>query len=267
MRLIAAAMLLIAVDSAGEEADNFGAPINYIYANYFGSGIYETSSRSVTVINIPLDYGLGLAAGYPLYLRYSIAMGFFDLSYQDIHDLDLPTNFDTLSFTLGLEYRVSETKNNKLIPYVDVGMGRNFTNDEGTLLYSIGLSDLYTFKEKHLWATRLTYAGYQSMDYEDEGHYASLQTGLDLHTPWEPNLFNRELYTSVYGAAYWYFDQLYFRLPESEPEEINNSYEVGLTVGLKSPIDMALFDITCIGIGYRFSKDITAWRLVFGLPI
>ena len=99
------------------------------------------------------------------------------------------------------------------------------------------------------------------------GYGASLQSGLDVKTPWQPYLFNRELYTSVYGAAYWYFDQFYFNLPERIPEKINTSYEVGFTVGLKSPIDMYLFDITSVGIGYRFSRNITAWRLVFGMPI
>ncbi len=270
MARLAAAWLLLAMgagQSRAEEAADFGAPINYIYANYFGSGIYETSTRSVTVINLPSRYQLSSENGSALFLRYSLAVGFFDLDYQGIHDLDLPNNFDTLSFTLGLEYQFLQSDQNQIIPYLDLGVGRNYSYGENTLLYSTGVSDLYTFAGKHLWATRLVVAGYQSLDYEDESSYASLETGVDLHTPWQPTVLNKALFTTVYGAGYWYFDALHFRMPHKAPEKVTQSFEVGVTVGLQKPIDAYLFEFTRLGIGYRFSKNITAWRLVFGLPI
>ena len=60
---------------------------------------------------------------------------------------------------------------------------------------------------------------------------------------------------------------LEFFQPEAQAVTVNNSIEVGLTLGLEKPIDFRLFDIDRIGIGYRYSNKVKVWRLTFNMPL
>ena len=46
-----------------------------------------------------------------------------------------------------------------------------------------------------------------------------------------------------------------------------SAQELGLTLGLKKPIDLKVLSFERVGMGFSYSNGIRAFRLIFGFPL
>ncbi|NQY86214.1 MAG: hypothetical protein HRT51_00475 [Colwellia sp.] len=253
-------------------------PVHYAYSNYLGSGVYHTTGQDVTLINLPFSLALGKKGAITYGLRLPVSLGFFDFSFEDIPDLDLPDSVGTFSFTPGIQFNYQYTKNLVIESYLDLGYARNLTTNRNVLIHSGGISSLYSFminKYDSIWASRIYYAGYDGHNYDAGDLYAAIQVGIDTGLPIKYQLFGYIFQPRVFATAFWYFTEVDFDLSikstQSALEEskvtLSNSFEFGVTIKFDKTIGYSWAEIDTIGLGYRFSKNINVVRLLFTFPI
>ncbi|PHR81309.1 MAG: hypothetical protein COA59_16175 [Colwellia sp.] len=253
-------------------------PVHYAYSNYLGSGIYRTTGQDVTLINLPFSLMLKKKGAVTYSLRLPVSLGFFDFDFDDIPNLDLPDSVGTFSFTPGIQVNYQYTENVVIESYLDLGYARNLTTNRNVLVYSGGISSLYSFtvnKYDSIWASRLYYAGYDGHNYDAADLYAAIQLGIETGLPVKYQLFGHTYQPRVFATAFWYFTEVDFDLPikptnsalEQSKVVLSNSIEFGVTMKFDKAIGYSWGGIDTIGLSYRFSQNINVVRILFSFPI
>lgn len=264
--------LLLLPATASRANENDSEVANYAYASYLGSGIYNSSGGQLTVFNMPITYEPENQLGeYTYRLRLPVSVGFYDLDFTSDNSEDyIPSSVDTLTFVAGVEVDIPISEDLTLVPYVDLGWARNFTTRGDSLVYSTGLSSIYNFNAQarnHLWINRLVWAGYRTQSANNSDSFASIQSGVDWRTPIRFGSEDRGNFTTLYAIGYWYFKGVDFKLDKQRDRTVDSSYEVGFTFGFDKPVDLYLFELERVGLGYRHNGEFDLWRLTFNLPI
>jgi hypothetical protein len=254
-------------------------PVHYAYANYLGSGIYKTSGQNVTLVNLPFSYEVGKQGQTTYSLRLPVSFGFFDFAIEDIPELELPSEVGTFTFTPGIEFKYQVTQKLVLETYLDMGYAKNFTTKKDVTVYSTGLSALYYFKIQKeydaIWANRIYYAGYDGHSYAAKDAYAALQMGIDVGLPLRYQVLGYKFQPRFFSNAFWYFNPVDITEPpvsraaaeEKKHITLTNSVELGFTLKFDKDIGYSWASIDTLGLSYRYSKDISAFRLLFSFPI
>jgi len=273
-RLLTLKLLMLVIISSvnAEEIE----PVHYAYANYLGSGIYRTTGQNASLISMPFSYELGQEGKTSYGLRLPVSVGFFDFELADIPNLDLPDEVGTITFTPGLAFSHQYTTNWVIESYADLGYGRNLTTDKGVTVSSAGVSALYYFDLKgydSIWANRLYYANYDGNGYDAQDSYAALQIGIDTGLPRQYKIFGYQFQPRVFATAFWYFREVDFLMPrinktdEKNNISLTNSLEFGFTMKFSKTIGYDWAGIERLGLSYRYSKNLSAFRLLFSFPI
>lgn len=253
-----------------------GEPVHFAYANYLGSGIYRTTGQNASLISLPFSYGLGKKDKTTYGLRLPVSVGFFDFELADIPSFDLPDEVGTFTFTPGVSFNYQYTENWQIESYADLGYGRNLTTNKGVTIHSAGVSALYHFdlnKYDSIWANRIYYASYSGNGYEAKDSYAALQLGIDTGIPLQYSILGYKYQPRVFATAFWYFSEVDFLSPRSRAfdEEksitLTNSFEVGFTMKFAKTIGYSWAGVDRLGLSYRYSNNLSAFRLLFSLPI
>jgi len=251
-------------------------PVHYAYANYLGSGIYRTTGQNASLINLPFSYELAQKDKTTYDLRLPLSLGFFDFELADIPELDLPDGVGTFTFTPGLEFRYQYSENWLIESYIDLGYARNLTTDKGVTVHSAGVSALYSFTFKDydsIWANRMYYASYNGNGYDAKDSYAAVHFGIDTGLPLQYQIFGYRFQPRVFATAFWYFSEVDFIVPLTQSADENNnitltnSVEAGFTLKFDKKIGYSWAGIERIGLSYRYSKELSAFRLLFSFPI
>ncbi len=252
-------------------ADTNNPDVNhYAFANYIGSGIYRASGQNAAVVNIPFAFDIEESEDHVLTLRLPISLGFFDYSFSDLPEGELPDNVGTMTITPGIEYKWFYDEQLTLESYLDLGYGHNFSNSSNVGIFSTGISALYEVAEPKytpIWVNRVYYAGYKSSINDSSESYSVLQTGLDFgvgqHWDWgeytvEPRLF---------VAGRWYFNKLKFITPLDDDLQTSSTYEIGATLALSKPLGWGWFSTDRFGVSYQTDGELQVWRLIFEFPM
>ncbi len=251
-------------------------PVHFAYANYLGSGIYRTTGQNASLISMPFSYDLGKQGETSYGLRLPVSVGFFDFELADLPNLELPDEVGTITFTPGIEFKHYYTKQWLIESYIDLGYGRNLTTNKGVTIHSAGVSALYHFdinKLDAIWANRIYYANYDGNGYQAQDSYAAMQLGVDTGFPVRYQVFGYQYQPRLFATAFWYFSEVDFFMPriKSFDEEKNitltNSLEFGFTMKFEQTIGYSWAGIETLGLSYRFSKNFSAFRLLFSFPI
>lgn len=272
-------MLLFSASAVSNAKDNDFEPVHYAFANYLGNGIYTTANQKVTLINLPFSYQLKPEGKLQYHLRLPVSLGFFNFSFDDIPELEFPDKIGTLTFTpgIGVDYQLNDDWS--IGGYFDVGVARNCTTDRSVVVNSFGLSTQYDFKFKSLdamWVNRVYTASYDGISHNASDGYSALQTGVDFGLPVTYTLLERRFQPRFYAAAFWYFNDIdFFRdkdlsiqaQNEIDQVSLTDSYEVGVRLKFEKVIGWSGAGVKTIGLGYRFTKDFSAIRFLFSMPI
>jgi len=251
-------------------------PVHYAYANYLGSGIYRTTGQNASLISLPFSYELGREGKTTYGLRLPISFGFFNFELADLPNFDLPDEVGTVTFTPGLAFNYQYNDNWVIESYVDAGYGRNLTTDKGVLVSSAGVSALYHFKFNDydsIWANRIYYANYDGNGYDAQDSYAAVHLGIDTGLPLQYKVFGYQFQPRIFATAFWYFSEVDFLMPrinnfdEEKNVTLTNSLEFGFTLKFEKAIGYEWAGIERLGLSYRYSKNFSAFRLLFSFPI
>ena len=244
---------------------------NYVYANYLGSGYYAVEDQEVAILTIPFSRERDSGGRYASRWRLPVSLGSysFKLNAEDLGDVDLPSDVSTLTFVPGIEWIIPLGEQWHLEPYVDLGIGTNFSTYEEVLIYSTGISSFYQFgdRDQYEWVNRIFYAGDYSFSTKQTTNFATLQSGLDWRLPGNRVRGEHRYFATVYTMVFWHFNKVELASGALSAVTLRNSFEVGFTLGRERDAKKKWFNIERLGFGYRFGDGLESWRIFFSTPI
>ena len=256
---------------AASDRENLASQINYAFANYLGTGVYTAADRAVQVYHLPFRYTLRNSdpqrAG--VRLRLPVTLGFIDFEALDIIEAGLPDRIETLTFVPGLELVKPVTGNWRLIPFVDSGVGHDFSTHYSSYVYGVGIkSELVLDYRTHQFTlfNELLYAGNTTPDEAGNNDFSRLETGLNFQFPMDYRIWNRKTFLSLYYLNFIYFNDLTFLKFDGTQFNVDLQNEIGLTFDTAPDMKVTVIQFSRFGLGYRFGNGVRAFRLVFGMP-
>jgi hypothetical protein len=246
---------------------------NFAFANYLGSGFYSSGSQKLFIFRVPLSSDLtevtrergGLRLNYPIALGAGVIDA--DRDFPDIGDvLDL-NNFVTVSVVPGLEYVLPVTDIWSLLPFIDLGIAKDFVNETTVGVGGIGAKSFVSLEfdlSRLIIANRLLYAEQENLDSGNNSHFVSFETGLEYTVPTSYTINGSLVSFSVYFINYYYLDELVLGGPVENRISLENKNEIGFTFIL--PKHDWLPDNSRLGFGVQVTKDTNFYRIVLGTP-
>jgi hypothetical protein len=254
-----------------QEADEANL-VNWYYAHEFGTGAYKVGDTTVQIFRIPIAYTLRPVQesrwGVKFVLPFTFGYHNFNFDLGDVVDKILEEDFATVTVTPGVELSIPFYWRTVLYPYVYAGYGDESSNGTNAWIYGSGIRTLRELR----WRTAsiavggaFTFSGYNSSDNQRRATSA-LRIGVNMITPFNTRLFNRIPTWGWHFITFFYFNELDFESEERQPIEINNEYELALTLGTKKPMSFLGMDFDRFGLAYRWSTDLQAIKLIASFP-
>ena len=264
--LITLLLVTIGCQASAAERQNL---FDWYYSAVFGTGSYSIGNRDVFVVTIPYTSQLRPASEdkYEIQWQFPVTFGFYDYEWQDIGDLEIPSDVATLSVLPGIKYIIPLSNDWIIKPFANLGYGKEFDGGEEAWIYSAGIRTLYKIRQDHWrvsFGSALYYAGNYRKNKTDLG-FGAFEAAIDINhaTTWKLN--EQQVYLGGYAAVYL-FSNLEFTQSDEQTIEINDQYELGLTVSAANKLTIMGLEMERIGLGYLFAKDFHAVRLVFSFP-
>ena len=263
--------LVAAVPVAAQEPvppGNDADLINYAYAYAFGNGNYAVAGRSAQVFKLPFAVRLISIEDHPVGLRLKlpVTFGFFEFGIDDLFQGGFADQIQTVSFVPGLEMEVAVNDRWRLLPFIDLGAGKDLSGDARAGILAVGVQSYYTIPSDHALLTignQLFWVGSKVHGVRNDA-MAYFMTGLDLRMPMKVKLGTKPMNISLYAVNYLYFKDVEFQRDEAEPVTIDTEYEVGVTFGTEPAHEWWIFKAPRVGLSYRFGGQISAVRLTLG---
>jgi hypothetical protein len=267
--LIAASLAIAGPVLAASTLRQSQQPVaDFSFASQLGAGVYSVNGRSVQIYRLPFEWELrppteervGLGLSFP------VTMGFFGYRVQDVVEQGLPGHVDTYSFLPGLEVSKLYARQWRLASFVQLGVANVPADSSMNLIYAGGLRARYLFQYGifHLrYASELLYAGSQVDDHADNT-MLRLSNGIDALRPTRMSMRGVTVDWGPYALNEWYFKRPNAPVGAPGPPMSALQWELGVTIGTVDPAYVWKVPVPRIGLGYRFGRDLSVVRLVFG---
>lgn len=299
---LTAALVVGLAPAAHAQAEQPGRQIdvavNYVYAAQLGFGTYRVGGLNVNVYSLPLQYTLhDVLLDWRLKVELPILYG--DYSFrksvvvEELDDARVKVFADqrTLSAEpkLKLEIPVLEPWTVSLIGAWGFGStfdsevhyrlpdgrkvrDRQAEQDVWYYTYQVGVSSLLQHRIDRLTlglGNAFIYAGTANLERAPNAQaYGALETGVEARHPLGFDVGAYEPDASLFFIWYWFTPSLEFTRVEKRTLQVDNVYEVGLSVGADAatPFDIPVLGNPRLGVSYRVGNDLDAIRLNFGFP-
>ncbi len=245
--------------------------INWYYAAVFGTGVYRSGDRTVSVLQIPFSHDFQVRGhdDWGIKLTVPVSFGFYDFHFDQLADGTVPHTVSTASVFPGVELDVPVTDNWIVKPYVNVGRAWEISGPEEATIYGVGLKSRFTLpigRDSEIsLGNQLTLAGYRP-DGEANQPLSVFVAGLNLEVPTGVKLLDREARAGFHVIYYHYFKRLLYPHFDDTKNSIREETEIGFSLATKTPISFDLFDMDRVGLAFSFGGGIEAVRLFFSLP-
>jgi hypothetical protein len=268
-QLIAAGLAIAGPVLAASTLRQSQQPVaDFSFASQLGAGVYSVNGRSVQIYRLPFEWELrppteervGLGLSFP------VTMGFFGYRVQDVVEQGLPGHVDTYSFLPGLEVSKLYARQWRLASFVQLGVANVPADSSMNLIYAGGLRARYLFQRGALhlrYASELLYAGSQVDDHADNT-MLRLSNGIDALRPTRMSMRGVTVDWGPYALNEWYFKRPNAPVGAPGPPMSALQWELGVTIGTVDPAYVWKVPVPRIGLGYRFGRDLSVVRLVFG---
>lgn len=268
MRFLFAFFIIVIVcqTSIAAERENL---FDWYYSAVFGTGSYSIGNRDVFVVTVPYENQLRPASDdkYEILWQFPVTLGFYDYEWQDIGDLEIPTDVATLTVLPGIKYIIPVTNSWTIKPFANLGYGKEFDGGEEAWIYSAGVRSLYKIRQDQWrisFGSALYYAGNTRKDETDLG-FAAFEAAIDINHATDWKLNEQQVYLGGYAAVYL-FSNLEFVQSDDASLEVTDQYELGLTLSASKELTIMGVEMERIGLGYIYSKNLRAIRLMFSFP-
>jgi hypothetical protein len=242
---------------------------DWYYSAVFGTGAYRIGERDVFVVTLPSEdtWREATQDKYEVVYSLPVTIGFYDYNTESIVDLEIPTDVATLIFLPGFYYNIALSENWSIKPFANIGYGKEFAGGEEAWIYSGGVRSLYRIRDDE-WrmslGSALYYAG-NTRESKTALGFAALEVALDINHATDWRIDDKNIYLGGYAAVYL-FSSLEFVQSDQTTLELNEQYELGITVSTKGNINLLGMELERIGLAYLTSSGFRAWRLVFSFP-
>jgi hypothetical protein len=264
-------LFLLSARLAAAVQDSADNVVNYAYAAVFGTGVYDVKGQTAFVLRAPFYYPLRESSperpGIKLLLP--AMLGYYDYDYDSILNAGLPGGTALFGFVPGVEFEYEMNPSWRLRPYVQLGIGRDFRNNENARIHVAGVSSHYQLPSSGGWrfalGNSLVYAGYESAGGEAQS-MGVMGIGVDAIYPWAVSLFGRETYLANYLVHYLYFDTLTFEQGNVSSAKVVGETELGLALGFVQQPRLLGVPFERVGLGFRYGDNIKGVRLITEFP-
>lgn len=275
--VVCAAAALSAIPGAAQQAQqqqitNEATLINWWYSATFGTGFYKIGPAVATVVRLPISYRLQAMEGdgIGVNLLAPVTVAAYHLNLQELNQLNLRDDVAAASFLPGAEVEIPMTERWRLKPYVQAGVGSEFTDVPlVAYMYTAGVKSLYRFPGNDYRVSlgnALFVAGYRVRDGSEQQGIGSFQIGLNTETPWGIDLWDRTAYFNAHAIATSYFSRLAFANPEPGKLVVQYEYQIGFSFRIGRPVTFMGFGADTIGLGFRFAKNVRGLSLYTEFP-
>lgn len=253
------------------ESDDRLRNVNYAFATQVGSGIYSVNGQTIQIYRFEAVIRLLSTEGrsWGLRLRLPTTFGFYNFKFQDVLMSGLPDKLTTLALVPTLELDIPISERWWLGPEVGLGFGKDLSNGDSSVIYSLGVRSLAIFSWRQVdirLGNRYVYAGYTDGRLNFVDDFAILETGLDFRHPLGLRIRGSHLDGSFFGVNYLYFisPQIVRQLPEVL--QMHTDWELGVTLGTVEPWRILGVRMPRLGMSYRFGSGANAVRFIIGNP-
>ncbi len=243
--------------------------VNYAFATQLGSGVYSVSGRLIQVYRIPFSYKIReeKPGDWGLRVTFPLTVGLYDFHAVDVLETGIPKHMDSASLVPGLEFRVPVLESWLLKPYLEAGVGKEHSGSADFRIGSGGIRSLADFHPGHFTLSlgnTFVYARVEPAGDQPADDLFLFETGIEgrhrLGT-----IGGAPQAIGFYGIADFQNDKSAFPVGGAPPR-YQDQYEIGVTWGPQGEAKLWKIPIPRIGIGWRFGEDLSAIRLVIGIP-
>ena len=262
--LVLPALLLVAVPA---DAQDSSTPANHPFAFGLGSGDSSAPETKVYDVRIPLYFPLIPVEERPWGLRLKLTLfaGVYDFFLED--DVGFDLRFQSLAATPGVEFLIP-VGGWMLKPFTEIGYARDFDNDLGFGVWSVGMRTIVTWPVGKIdlsFGTKAQYLSTFTSGLEVSDDFGEVRLGLDARHPLGFTISGNPADLSLYLIRRQYIDAIIERT-EGNSLEIEATNEVGFTFGTTPRTRLWFVKLPRIGVGYRWGANARGFRLNFGFP-
>jgi len=253
---------------ADEEDAAVGQSINYVFATDLGSGVYSLGGRTLQIYRFTYDKELRAAGEHRLGMRFvlPVTAGFFDFSPVDVISQGPPTRVDSFSVVPGFELDHVMKNDWHFIPYARAGFSVASSSVDGWL-YGTGFRIERTQEINGwdtLYRTELAFAGVKYRSDTPSDRFVRVRQAFDFTRGTGWRIRDREVEFGVYVIYDAILDPP--TAPVAGADEQPAQGEVGITFATRPRIKLWRWDAPRLGLGYRIAGDLSAFRIVLGVP-
>lgn len=253
---------------ADQEDVAVGQSINYVFATDLGSGVYSLGGRTLQIYRFTYEKELREPRDDQLGLRFMLPVtaGFFDFSPVDVISEGPPTRVDSVGVVPGIELDHVMKNDWHFIPYLRAGFSVASSSVDGWL-FGTGFR-LDRAVEINGWdtlfRTELAYSGVRYRNGTPGDRFVRLRQAFDFTRGTGWRVRDREIEFGVYTI----FDAILDppTAPLADADEEPAQAEFGITFATRPRIKLWRWDAPRVGIGYRLAGDLSAFRIVLGVP-
>lgn len=255
----------VCTPASTQEFDDPEFLVNYAYATWIGTGIYNAGDREVLTLRMPFSsYMLkeqkGKGTGFRLLMPITLGFERFE---------EIPENLATIAFVPGLEAIFPVTPNWQLKPFIQGGYGNDNHGGQGAWIYGGGIRSLAQFPvDKWRFDLGNTLMGaYQkySDDAYDNG-FSMFEIGLNVVNPWRFSILGQRSRLDVFFIYTNFIDDLDILFVESRSEQVNKLFQLGVALVPDDRFKLGVFKLDGFGISLLAGEGIQAIRFQTGFP-
>lgn len=238
--------------------------VNYAFATWIGSGVYQVGDRRMAILRVPLRYTLRPPEKTKPGLKLLLPI---TLSYYNFKNSDV--DFGTGAFVPGFEITFPVNKYWSLKPFGQFGIGKDTASGNTVYIYGGGVRSLVSIPYKKFVfgiGNSLILADERDTDGDIGTDLYMFEAGLDIRHPLRVSFRSRELDASLYFVVSRFFNDYEFVEPDGSLESIKTLFEIGLTIGTDEPLNIWKVDLDRVGIDFRFGDGFNGIGVNMGFP-
>ncbi len=259
------AAVALALGAAGSShAGNEQVQVGYEYATWLGSGAYSVDGRDVYILRLPFYKDLRQTTPEHFGIRalFPVSVGWLDTGSL------VSSRVQTLTFSPGIQLDVEVRPYWHLKPYLQGGIGKDFSGGNLAYLGAAGIKSRLDFdlgEYRLSIGNQLVTAG-SRLRGGDNSAFTRFDAGLALSHPVDWTIAGRPAQVSAFYINSYFFNQAILFNSDLRRADISTVNTVGLSLGVDRPLHILGLNLRWVGLSYVFGGGLRGVRLNTGFP-